>query len=291
MNRTPARCVSHCTLALSVFVAGGALPAGAATKVTPTTTQDRIAMPKRVLPPTVAARRALGAVYVDRVNTTFDVRLGTRIIGRIGGVIDLASNGADLRYLSVDTAGKLTTEPFVIRVRGDRIQVQLPSNLRKDAGVDGYVTSIKEGSFGGVGISDEVILSIALLTSLPIPRAVEAWSVKSTAKADKSLKGVATRKDFTVLSSERFGPTAAVEVRLLGSGQLRDLSISFNPLKAAKATGAEPIKLIGTIARSTKSLAVKAPVGDFVTAAKLFDLAPVPETQADPAVAAIEGTA
>lgn len=297
MDRTPVRFVGFCTLVLGVFVAGAVVPAGAATKttklakVTATTAEDRIAMPQRVLPPTVQVRRALGAVYVDRVNTSFDVRLGTRVIGRIGGVVDLATNGADLRFLSADANGKLATEPFIIRVRGDRIQVQLPSDLRTDAGVDGYVTSIKEGSFGGVGVSDEVILSIALLTSLPIPKAVEVWSAKSTAKAGGSLRGVATRKDFTVLSSERFGTTAAVEVRLLGSGVLRDMSISFSPLKAAKASGAEPIKLVGTVARSTKSLAEKAPDGEFVTAAKLFDLAPVPETQADPAVAAIDGTA
>ena len=294
MNRIPTRFVGFCALAMSMFLSGFALPAGAATKTTKVsaaTTDDRIAMPKRALPPTVQVRRALGAVYIDRVNTTFDVRLGDRTIGRIGGVVDLATNGADLRYLAVDANGKLTTEPFVIRIRGDRIQVKLPPDLRTDAGVDGYVTSIKEGSFGGVGVSDEVILSIVLLTSLPIPRTVPTWSAKSNPKSGTSLRGVADRDDFTVLSSERFGTTAAVEARLLGSGQLRDLSISFNPLKAAKAKGAEPIKLVGTVTHSTKSLALTAPVGEFVTAAKLFDLAPVPETQTDPAVAAIDGTA
>jgi hypothetical protein len=301
LNRTPTRSVGRrarpsirgalaLTLGMVTGVATTATPSSAASKPsTKTADDDRIEMPTRKLPPSVRAKRALGAVYVDVVTTTFDVQIGKRTIGRVGGVVDLASNGADLRYLAIDADGKLTSDPFLIRVRGDRIQVRLPADLRQEVGVDGYVTSKTEGSFAGVGVSDEVILAIALLTSLPIPRTVSSWSEKTTATTGPSLRGSATREDFSIFSPERFGSTADVEVRLRPSGTLRDLSISYTPLKAAKAEGAVAIKLVGTVARSAKTLTAKAPTGEFVTAAKLFDLAPVPESTPDSAAVAIEG--
>lgn len=308
LDRTPIRFVlrpasvsrRHAAALAVCLIGAGALvgpPASAADTASKQTVDDRISMESRSLPPTVRAKRALGAVYVDVVNTMFDVQLGKRTIGRVGGVVDLASNGADLKYLTIDDAGKLSKEPFLIRVRGRRIQVQLPTDIRSQAGVDGYVTSIEEGSFAGVGVSDEVILTIALLTSLPIPRAVAAWSenkteAKNTATAGPRFRGTATRTDFSVFSPERFGSTAAVDLRLQPSGKLREVSISYTPLKAAKAEGAVTIKLVGTVARSTKVLNPTAPTGEFVTAAKLFDLAPVPEkAENNPAVAAIEGSA
>jgi hypothetical protein len=301
MDRTPSRLVERTArqsvlrvLAITVSVlsvgVATATPTSAASKSsTKPAGDDRIEMPTRKLPPSVRAKRALGAVYVDVVNTTFDVQIGKRTIGRVGGVVDLAGSGADLRYLSINTDGKLSSDPFLIRVRGDRIQVRLPADLRKEVGVDGYVTSKTEGSFAGVGVSDEVILAIALLTSLPIPRTVSSWSEKTSGTTGPSLRGIATREDFSIFSPERFGSTADVEVRLRPSGTLRDLSISYTPVKAAKADGAVAIKLVGTVARSAKTLNAKAPTGEFVTAAKLFDLAPVPESTPDSASVAIEG--
>lgn len=262
--------------------------------------EDRIAMPRRNLSPTVTARRALGATFVDRVNVAFDVRLGTQTIGRLTGLVDLATGGADLRFLAPDNDGAIRKEPFTVRVRGERIQISLPNDLRGEAGVDGYVTTIREGTYGGVGVADEILIPVALLTALPLPLSVSSWNLPkskaspstvppTTAKGAKtptsvpisaaptSLRGVATRTDFKVLSQDRFGETADVELALRPEGKLREITIRFTPLKTPEAKGLKPISLVGTVTRSTKVLAEAAPKGTFLTASKFFDLDPLPE--------------
>ena len=261
----------------------------------PVKSEDRISMPRRILTPTISARRALGALFIDRVTVAFDVRIGKQTIGRLSGLVDLDTGGADLRYIAPDANGKLLADPFNVRVRGQRIQIGLPADLRAQSGVDGYVTTIREGAFGGVGVADEVLIPIALLTALPLPMSVPTWNTakanakstapKSTATtsvvpassiAPSRLQGVATRTDFTVLSKDRFGSTADVELSLR-SGKLRDLTISFRPLKTPETKGLQPVVLVGTLSRTAKTLSAAAPVGNFLTASKFFDLDPLPE--------------
>ena len=264
---------------------------------------ERIAMPRRNLSPTITARRALGETFVDRVSVAFDVKLGTQIIGRLTGLVDLASGSADLRFIALDASGELRTEPFGVRVRGERMQISLPADLRGEAGVDGYVTTVREGVYGGVGVSDEVLIPIALLTALPLPLNVQLWnnptaktsSTTKTAKASKessagtpttvvpstavpsSLRGVATRTDFKVFSRDRFGDTADVELALRPGGKLRGVTIRFSPAKTPEGKGLKPISLVGTVTRSPKTLSGTAPTGKFLTASKFFDLDPLPE--------------
>ncbi len=256
-----------------------------------TRSDDRISMPRRNLTPTISARRALGELFIDRVTIAFDVRIGKQTIGRLSGLVDLESGGADLRYIAPDQDGKLLAEPFNVRVRGQRIQIGLPADLRTQSGVDGYVTTIREGAYGGVGVADEVLIPIALLTALPLPMSVPSWNAakptapKGTATTAKApavtvapsrLEGVATRTDFTVLSKDRFGNTADVELSLR-SGKLRDLTISFRPLKTPETKGLQPVVLVGTVSRTAKALSGTAPIGNFLTASKFFDLDPLPE--------------
>ncbi len=259
------------------------------------TSDDRISMPRRNLTPTISARRALGELFIDRVTVAFDIRIGKQTIGRLSGLVDLETGGADLRYIAPDASGKLLDDPFTVRVRGQRIQIGLPPDLRGQSGVDGYVTTIREGAYGGVGVADEVLIPIALLTALPLPMSVPSWNAakptltttvpKGTATTSKSpastvapsrLRGVATRTDFTVLSKDRFGSTADVELSLR-SGKLRDLTISFSPLKTPETKGLQDVVLVGTLSRTAKTLSGTAPVGNFLTASKFFDLAPLPE--------------
>lgn len=285
-------------LAVVVGASGVATPAHAASKTDDRTTitalarsDDRISMPRRNLTPTISARRALGELFIDRVTIAFDVRIGKQTIGRLSGLVDLESGGADLRYIAPDQDGKLLADPFNVRVRGQRIQIGLPANLRTQSGVDGYVTTIREGAYGGVGVADEVLIPIALLTALPLPMSVPTWNAakptapKGTATTSKApavtvapsrLQGVATRTDFTVLSKDRFGNTADVELNLR-SGKLRDLAISFRPLKTPETKGLQPVVLVGTLSRTAKTLSGAAPIGKFLTASKFFDLDPLPE--------------
>ncbi len=303
-GRSP-RLRRHCVTAGFVILAGaiGAVsPVAAASKPDDRTTitalaksEDRISMPRRTLTPTISARRALGQLFIDRVIVAFDVRVGKQTIGRLAGLVDLETGGADLRYIAPDASGKLLADPFNVRVRGQRIQIGLPPDLRTQSGVDGYVTTIREGAYGGVGVADEVLIPIALLTALPLPMTVPTWTAakvamtttapKGTATTAKSpsstiapsrLQGVATRTDFTVLSKDRFGSTANVELSLR-SGQLRDVTISFNPLKTPTTEGLQPVVLVGTLSRTAKTLSGVAPVGNFLTASKFFDLGPLPE--------------
>lgn len=257
--------------------------------------EDRISMPRRNLTPTISARRALGELFIDRVTVAFDVRIGKETIGRLSGLVDLDTGGADLRYIAPDGNGKLLANPFNVRVRGQRIQIGLPADLRAQSGVDGYVTTIREGAYGGVGVADEVLIPIALLTALPLPMSVPTWNAakdgaKPTAPKGKAttskapapgvapsrLQGVATRTDFTVLSKDRFGNTADVELSLR-SGKLRDMTISFRPLKTPETKGLQPVVLVGTLSRTAKTLSATAPIGNFLTASKFFDLDPLPE--------------
>ncbi len=288
---------------IAVVAVGVSSPADAAAKPDARATitalaaqsEDRITMPRRSLPPTIAARRALGELFIDRVTIAFDVRIGKQTIGRLTGLVDLETGGADLRFIAPDANGKLLADPFIVRVRGQRIQIGLPADLREQAGADGYVTTISEGAYGGVGLADEVLIPIAFLTALPLPMTVPAWNAANTGVATKtgktptttkkppaatvapsSLRGVATRTDFTVLSEDRFGNTADVELRLR-SGRLRDMSISFSPLKTPETKGLLPVILVGTLSRTAKTLSGTAPSGNFITASKFFDLAPLPE--------------
>ena len=312
----------HCVTAGFVILAGAigvVSPVAAASKPDDRTTitalaqsEDRISMPRRNLTPTISARRALGQLFIDRVVVAFDVRIGKQTIGRLAGLVDLETGGADLRYIAPDASGKLLADPFNVRVRGQRIQIGLPPALRTQSGVDGYVTTIREGAYGGVGVADEVLIPIALLTALPLPMTVPKWTaakVASTTTAPKGtpttakspsstvapsrLRGVATRTDFTVLSKDRFGSTADVEVSLR-SGQLRDVTISFSPLKTPETKGLQPVVLVGTLSRTAKTLSGIAPVGNFLTASKFFDLDPLPEdvdvSAQSPTGIAAEGT-
>lgn len=281
-----------------------ALPAGAASKPdsrtviapAPKNADDRIAMPRRKLPPTITARRALGATYVDRLTVAFDVRIGKESIGRLTGLVDLSTGGADLRFLAPDQNGKILDDPFTVRIRGERMQIGLPADLRTQSGADGYVTTIREGAYGGVGVGDEVLVPIAFLTALPLPLTVPSWSAApagkpkssaaSTTKAAKqptatpapsSLRGIAERSDFTVLSKDRFGATAEVELRLTASAKVRELTIRFSPLKTKEAKDLQPVTLIGTVTPSAKDLTPTAPTGNYLTASKFFDLDPLPE--------------
>lgn len=289
-------------LAIIASTPGLATPVDAASKTDDRTTitalaksEDRISMPRRNLTPTISARRALGELFIDRVTVAFDVRIGKQTIGRLSGLVDLGTGGADLRYVAPDANGKLLADPFNVRVRGQRIQIGLPADLRTQSGVDGYVTTIREGAYGGVGVADEVLIPIALITALPLPMSVPTWNTakagakptttKDTATTSEAqapniapsrLQGVATRTDFTVLSKDRFGSTADVELSLR-SGKLRDLTISFRPLKTQETKGLQPVVLVGTVSRTTKTLSVTAPIGNFLTASKFFDLAPLPE--------------
>lgn len=295
----------HCAtagLAILAIAIGVVLPVAAASKTEDRTTitalsksEDRISMPRRALTPTISARRALGRLFIDRVTVAFDVQIGKQTIGRLSGLVDLESGGADLRFVAPDASGKLLADPFNVRVRGQRIQIGLPANLRAQSGVDGYVTTIREGAYGGVGLADEVLIPIALLTALPLPMSVPTWNTakavvtttvpKGSATTSKSpastlapsrLRGVATRTDFTVLSKDRFGSTADVELSLR-SGQLRDVTISFSPLKTPETKGLQPVVLVGTLSRTVKTLSGIAPIGNFLTASKFFDLDPLPE--------------
>lgn len=272
----------------------GVVPSSAVTKSTdtrvvlgstPKTGSDRIAMPRRVLAPTVAARRALGSVYKDRVSAAFTVTLGGSPIGKIGGLVELSTGDADLQYRAISETGETDEVPYRVRIRNGRVQVSLPTDLRDQVGVDGYVTSIQEGASGQVGLSDEVLLSIALLTSLPLPNGVSSWTEKTPRKSStatrpvsRDLRGTSTRSDFTVLAEERFGSTAAVALQLQSNGTLGNMAIRFTPLKTA-AKGGGPVELKGTVKSSTRSLADIAPTGTYVTASKFFDLDPLPETK------------
>ena len=301
--------------ALMLAVTALGVPADAATKADDRTairpvdkkSEDRIAMPRRNLSPTVTARRALGATFIDRVSVAFEVRLGTKSIGRLTGLVDLNTGGADLVFLAPDDDGTIRKEPFGVRVRGERMQVSLPADLRGEAGVDGYVTTIREGTYGSVGVADEVLIPVALLTALQLPRTVSSWdlpktkkSATPTTKPKTSAKnggattsvpvtavparvlGVATRTDFKVLSQDRFGDTADVELALRPQGQLRGITIRFTPLNIPEAKGLKPISLVGTETRSTKSLSASAPTGTFLTASKFFDLDPLPNPEVLP---------
>ena len=289
-------------LSIVASATGLTVPVDAASKTDDRTTitalaksEDRIAMPRRNLTPTISARRALGELFIDRVTVGFDVRIGTETIGRLSGLVDLDTGGADLRYIAPDANGKLRASPFNVRVRGQRIQIGIPADLRAQSGVDGYVTTIREGAYGGVGVADEVLIPIALLTALPLPMSVSRWNAaKDAAKptapkgkvptpkasapgaAPSRLQGVATRTDFTVLSKDRFGNTADVELNLR-SGKLRNLTISFRPLKTPETKGLQPVVLVGTLSRTPKTLSGAAPIGNFLTASKFFDLDPLPE--------------
>ncbi len=281
---------------LTLSLVSVSTPVAAASK----TSEDRIAMPRRNLSPTVTARRALGAAFVDRVSVAFDVRLGTDTIGRLSGLVDLATGSADLQFLAPDNDGVMSETPYRLRVRGERMQVILPAALQKQAGVNGYVTTMKEGTYGGVSVDNEVLLSVALLTALPLPLSVASWDLppskskkaattKPAAKGDASsssspvtavprnLNGVATRTDFKVLTRERFGDKAEVELALRPEGNLRGMTIRFTPLKAAAAEGLRPFSLVGTVTRSTKDLNPVAPTGTFLTASRFFELDPLPE--------------
>jgi hypothetical protein len=290
LERTPARPMPHqrglrgrsVIVGLSaVALLGSATPSLAAKKAP---ADDRIEMPARKLPPTVAAKRALGAVYVDRIAVAFDVKIGGETAARVTGLVDLATSGADLRYFAFEDTGKLSTDPFLIRVRNSRIQIRFPAQVRQP-GLDGYVTSIPEGALPGAGGAyGEVTVTIGTLLSLPMPPAVSSWKTVGT---KPTLRGTATRTDFTIFREERYGSNANVEMRLQPSGALRDLSVTFDPVKAAKADGALPVQFVGTITRSAKQLELKPPTGDFVTADRLFDLGPVPETE--PPLSSIDG--
>lgn len=295
-------CCMSVGLAIVAIATGMMAPVDAASKTDdrPTITsmdksEDRISMPRRNLTPTISARRALGELFIDRVTVAFDVRIGTQTIGRLSGLVDLETGGADLRYIAPDANGKLLADAFNVRVRGERIQIGLPAELRTQSGVDGYVTTIREGAYGGVGVADEVLIPIALLTALPLPMSVPTWNAtkagstppapKGAATTSKAptpnvapsrLQGVATRTDFTVLSKDRFGSTADVELRLR-SGKLRDLTIRFRPLKTPETKDLQPVVLVGTLSRTAKTLAGTAPIGNFLTASKFFDLDPLPE--------------
>lgn len=272
---------------------------------TPVKSSDRIAVVRRELPPTVVGKRAIGAVYQDRVDVAFEVVAGDTALGLVRGVIDLATSDADLQYMSPPAApDSVASGPFSLRIRHGRIQVMFPLALRTSEGVDGYVTTIDEGSYAGVGTENEVLLPIAILTGLALPSAVDRWSVakapanssstkptikKSTKPSTKPstnaatpgaatvLTGTATRTKFTLFPAERFGSSAGVDLRLNEGGQMRSLVIRFSPVPQAKKDGTKVIELRGTIKRSTKELATKAPQGTFVTAAKYFNLDPLPE--------------
>ncbi len=281
---------------------------------TPAKSSDRIAVVRRQLPPTVVGKRAVGAVYQDRVDVAFEVVAGDTALGLVRGLVDLATSDADLQYVSPPAApDSVASGPFSLRIRNGRIQVMFPLALRTSEGVDGYVTTIDEGSYAGVGTENEVLLPIAILTGLGLPSAVDRWFVakapansstkaaatkspkpttKPSTKATTSvaatvLTGTATRTQFTLFPAERFGSSAGVDLRLNAGGQMRSLVIRFSPVPKAKKGGTKVIELRGTIKRSTKELATKAPQGTFVTAAKYFNLDPLPELSAAPDTAAV----
>lgn len=266
--------------------------------------EARVAMTRQALPLTVIGKRAVGAVYRDRVDVAFEVLAGNTALGSVSGTVDLATSDADLQYLSpVRDDGSAPSAPFTLRIRKGRIQVMFPPSLRQSEGVDGYVTSIDEGSYSGVGTENEVLLPIAILTGLELPSLVPNWSLASskasttiansaTAKKAKgpgttgtgasatpstALTGTAVRTKFPLFPSERFGPSAAVDLRLQSNGQMQSLIIRFSPVPAAKKAGGKVVELRGTVKRSTKELVSKAPQGNYVTAAKYFNLDPLPE--------------
>ena len=268
---------------------------------TPAKSSDRIAVVRRQLPPTVVGKRAVGAVYQDRVDVAFEVVAGDTALGLVRGVVDLATSDADLQYVSPPAApDSVASGPFSLRIRNGRIQVTFPLALRTSEGVDGYVTTIDEGSYAGVGTENEVLLPIAILTGLGLPSAVDRWSVAkapansstkaattTTSGATTVLTGTATRTRFTLFPAERFGSSAGVDLRLNAGGQMRSLVIRFSPVPKAKKGGTKVIELRGTIKQSTKELATKAPQGTFITAAKYFNLDPLPELSAAPDTAAV----
>ena len=256
---------------------------------------NRVSMTRQALPPTVIGKRAVGAVYRDRVDVTFEVLAGDTALGLVRGVVDLATSDADLQYLSPRKPGDSSrTAPFTLRIRKGRIQVMFPPAMRQSEGVDGYVTSIDEGAYSGVGTENEVLLPIAILTGLDLPGLVPRWSPSTPGTAKKasatgvsttgaspvpitSLTGTAVRSKFPLFPSERFGPTAGVDLRLRPSGQMQSLVIRFSPVAKAKKAGSKVIELRGTVRPSTKVLITKAPPGTYITAAKYFNLDPLPE--------------
>ena len=267
---------------------------------TPTKSSDRIAVVRRQLPPTIVGKRAIGAVYQDRVDVAFEVVAGDTALGLVRGVVNLATSDADLQYVSPPaTPDSVASGPFSLRIRNGRIQVTFPLALRTSEGVDGYVTTIDEGSYAGVGTENEVLLPIAILTGLGLPPAVDRWSVAkapansptksatTTSGATTVLSGTATRTQFTLFPAERFGSSAGVDLRLNAGGQMRSLVIRFSPVPKAKKGGTKVIELRGTIKRSTTQLATKAPQGTFITAAKYFNLDPLPELSAAPDTTAV----
>ena len=267
---------------------------------TPAKSSDRIAVVRRQLPPTVVGKRAIGAVYQDRVDVAFEVVAGDTALGLVRGVVNLATSDADLQYVSPPaTPDSVASGPFSLRIRNGRIQVTFPLALRTSEGVDGYVTTIDEGSYAGVGTENEVLLPIAILTGLGLPPAVDRWSVAkapansptksatTTSGATTVLSGTATRTQFTLFPAERFGSSAGVDLRLNAGGQMRSLVIRFSPVPKAKKGGTKVIELRGTIKRSTTQLATKAPQGTFITAAKYFNLDPLPELSAAPDTTAV----
>ena len=313
-------------IAVAPSIAAAATPAPAKDgrviiRTTPAKSSDRIAAMRRQLPPTVVGKRAIGAVYQDRVDVAFEVVAGDIALGLVKGVVDLATSNADLQYVSPPAGpDSVATGPFSLRIRNGRIQVLFPPALRVTEGVDGYVTTIDEGSYAGVGTENEVLLPIAILTGLALPSAVDRWSVakpsgnassdaKATAGATKSaaasstkestsvtavpavtgtvLTGTAKRTQFSLFPAARFGSAAGVDLRLNAGGQMKSIIIRFSPVPKAKKDGTKVIELRGTIKRSTRELAAKAPQGNFVTAAKYFNLDPLPELSSSPDTAAV----
>ena len=247
-------------------------------------------MPKRDLPPSIIGKRALGSTFLDRVNVAFTAAAGNTNLGIVRGVIDLATSDADLQYLPPPEAAASggTTGPFTLRIRNSRIQVGFPQELKLSEGVDGYVTTIDEGSYAGVGTENEVLLPIAIITSLELPFSVAKWT-KAKASASSTatvLTGSAERTSFKLFPSNRFGTTAGVDLQVKPNGTVGLLTVRFSPVAEAKKSGARVIELRGTVVSSTKTLAEKAPTGTFVTAAKYFDLEPLPEFDRSPDAAA-----